>query len=62
MIAWPFRAVAGLIGLALRLAGVATAFALMVVGLLISLTVIGSVIGIPVFVLGVFVLWKALRG
>jgi hypothetical protein len=59
VITLPFRAVGGLLGLVLRLTTAAVSLVLMAVGLLISLTVVGSVVGIPLFLLGLFVLWKS---
>ena len=59
MITLPFRAVGGLLGLVLRLITAAVSLVLMAVGVLISLTVVGSIVGIPIFFLGLFVLWKS---
>jgi len=59
VITLPFRAVGGLLGLALRLTAAAVSLVLMAVGVLISLTVVGSIVGIPLFFLGLFVLWKS---
>lgn len=59
MILWPLRAVGGLVGMALRLSGAALALVLMAVGVLISLTFVGSIVGIPLFVLGVFLMWRS---
>lgn len=62
MITWPFRAVGGLLGLTLRVAFAAVALALMAAGILVSLTVVGAIVGVPMFFLGLFVLWKAVFG
>jgi hypothetical protein len=62
MITWPLRAVGGLIGMALRLAVGAIALVLIAVGVLISLTVVGSIVGVPLIILGIFVLWKSVAG
>ena len=62
MITWPFRAVGGLIGLALRVAFAAVALVLMAAGILVSLTVVGAIVGVPMFFLGLFVLWKSVFG
>jgi hypothetical protein len=59
MILWPLRAVGGLVGMTLRLSGAALALVLMAVGVLISLTFVGSIVGIPLFVLGVFLMWRS---
>lgn len=62
MITWPLRAVGGLIGMALRLAVGAIALVLIAVGVLISLTVVGSIVGVPLIILGILVLWKSVAG
>ena len=62
MITLPFRLVGGLVGLALRLAFSALALVLMAVGVLISMTVVGAIVGVPMFVFGLFVLWRSVVG
>jgi hypothetical protein len=63
-ILWPFVALwkllAGLIGLTGRLVAVILGAALMLVGGLVSLTVIGAVIGIPLAVLGLLIILRGL--
>jgi hypothetical protein len=59
MITWPLRVVGGLVGLAVRLALATIAMVLMALGVLISLSVVGAVVGIPLFFVGLFVLWKS---
>ncbi|MDF1594665.1 MAG: hypothetical protein P1T08_01020 [Acidimicrobiia bacterium] len=62
MITWPLRFVGGLVGVAFRLALAMIAVALMALGVLISLSVFGAVVGIPMFFVGLFVLWKSVVG
>ena len=62
MITWPFRFVGGIVGVALRFTAAAVALALMAVGILISLTVIGAVVGVPIFAVGLLILWKSILG
>jgi hypothetical protein len=61
-ILWPFVALwkllAGLIGLTGRLVAVILGAVLMLVGGLVSLTVIGAVIGIPLAVLGLLIILR----
>jgi hypothetical protein len=63
-ILWPFVALwkllAGLIGLTGRLVAVILGAVLMLVGGLVSLTVIGAVIGIPLAVLGLLIILRGL--
>jgi hypothetical protein len=63
-IIWPFIALwkllAGLIALTGRLVAILIGAALMLVGGVISLTVIGAVIGIPLAILGLLILLRGL--
>lgn len=63
-ILWPFWAIWRLVRLILeltgRLLGVVLGFVLVVVGLLISLTVIGAIVGIPLAGLGVLLILRGL--
>ena len=63
-ILWPFVALwkllAGLIALTGRLAAVIIGAVLMLLGGLISLTVVGAVIGIPLAVLGLLIILRGL--
>jgi hypothetical protein len=63
-ILWPFIALwkllAGLIGLTGRLAAVIIGAVLMLVGGIVSLTVVGAVIGIPLAVLGLLIILRGL--
>ena len=60
---WPFWAVwmllTGILKLTGRLVAVILGLALMVVGVVVSLTVIGAIIGVPLFITGLLL---ALRG
>lgn len=60
----PFRALwkllAGLIGLTGRLVAVVLGAALMLAGGLVSLTVVGAVVGIPLAVLGLMIVLRGL--
>jgi urea transporter len=61
---WPFRALwkllAGLIGLTGHLVAVVLGAALMLAGGLVSLTVVGAVVGIPLAVLGLMIVLRGL--
>ncbi len=61
---WPFVALwkllAGLIGLTGRLVAVVLGAVLMLVGGIVSLTVVGAVIGIPLAVLGLLIVLRGL--
>jgi hypothetical protein len=63
-ILWPFIALwkllAGLIGLTGRLVAVIIGAVLMLVGGIVSLTVVGAVIGIPLAVLGLLIVLRGL--
>jgi hypothetical protein len=63
-ILWPFIALwkllAGLIGLTGRLVAVIIGAVLMLVGGIVSLTVVGAVIGIPLAVLGLLIILRGL--
>jgi hypothetical protein len=63
-ILWPFIALwkllAGLIALTGRLVAVILGAALMLVGGLVSLTVVGAVIGIPLAALGLLIILRGL--
>ena len=63
-ILWPFIALwkllAGLIALTGRLVAVILGAALMLLGGLVSLTVVGAVIGIPLAVLGLLIILRGL--
>jgi hypothetical protein len=63
-ILWPFVAIwkllAGLIRLTGRLAAVVIGAVLILVGGLVSLTVVGAVIGIPLAVLGLLIILRGL--
>ena len=61
MISWPFRFVGGIVGVAFRFTAAAVALALMAAGILVSLTV-GAVVGIPIFAIGLLILWKSILG
>ena len=60
---WPFWAIwmllTGILKLTGRLVAVILGLALMVVGVVVSLTVIGAIIGVPLFITGLLL---ALRG
>jgi hypothetical protein len=61
---WPFKALwkllAGLIGLTGRLVAVILGAALMLAGGIVSLTVVGAVIGIPLALLGLMIVLRGL--
>jgi hypothetical protein len=61
---WPFWAiwqlVAWIIGLTGRLVAVILGLALMIVGVVLSLTVIGAIFGIPLFLIGVLLVFHLL--
>ena len=63
-ILWPFIALwkllAGLIGLTGRLAAVIIGAVLMLAGGIVSLTVVGAIIGIPLAVLGLLIVLRGL--
>ena len=64
LIAWPFWAIGQLVKTILsltgRLLGVVIGFLLVVVGFLISLTVVGAVVGIPLAGLGILLVIRGL--
>ncbi|CAN5439968.1 hypothetical protein BH10CHL1_BH10CHL1_49180 [soil metagenome] len=63
-ILWPFvalwRLLAGILALTGRLLGVVLGLVLLIVGFVISLTVIGAVIGIPLIALGLLLMVRGL--
>jgi hypothetical protein len=62
MITLPFRLVGGLLATAVRLGVAIVALALMAAGILVSMTIIGAIVGVPLFLLGLFLLWRAVLG
>ena len=64
IIAWPFWAIGQLIktifSLTGRLLGVVIGFLLLVVGLVVSLTIIGAVVGVPLAGLGALLIIRGL--
>jgi hypothetical protein len=63
-IVWPFTAlwnlVAFIVGLTGRLVAVLLGLALMVIGLIATLTVIGAVLGIPLMIVGLLMVLRGL--
>lgn len=61
---WPFwaiwRLIAWIVGLTGRLVAVILGFVFMIAGVLISLTVIGLVVGIPLFIFGLLLVFRGL--
>jgi hypothetical protein len=61
---WPFwliwRLVGGILALTGRLVAVVLGLVLMLVGGLLCLTIIGAVVGIPLFLVGVFLVFRGL--
>jgi hypothetical protein len=64
LLLWPFYAVwllvTGILKLTGRLVAVILGFVLMLAGFLISLTVIGLIIGVPLFILGLLLVFRGL--
>ena len=62
--AWPFwalwRLVSWIVLFAGRLIAVLLGFLLMLAGFLVSLTVIGALIGIPLFIVGILLVFRGL--
>ncbi|MBI5935337.1 MAG: hypothetical protein HY867_16670 [Chloroflexi bacterium] len=62
--AWPFVAlwklVAGIVALTGRLVAVILGFALLIAGILISLTVVGAIVGIPLAIIGFLLVLRGL--
>ena len=61
---WPFWAVWRLVGFILKLTGrlvaVVLGLVLMLAGALVSLTVIGAFVGVPLFILGLLLVFRGL--
>ena len=61
---WPFWAlwqlISGIVLLTGRLVAVLLGLLLMIAGLLISLTVIGLIVGVPLFLVGALLVWRGL--
>lgn len=61
---WPFvalwRLVAGIVGLTGRLVAVILGFVLLIVGGLLSVTVIGAIVGIPMLIVGFLLVIKGI--
>ena len=61
---WPFvalfRLVAGILLLALRFVVVVVGLVLIFVGFLISLTIVGAIVGIPLALIGLFLVFQGL--
>jgi hypothetical protein len=61
---WPFvaiwRLLAALLELTGRILGIILGFILLVVGFVLSLTVVGAIVGIPIIVLGLLIIVRAL--
>ncbi len=61
---WPFAALwnffAYLVGLTGRLAAIALGITLMIVGVIVSLTIVGAVVGIPLFAFGALLVIRGL--
>lgn len=61
---WPFEACLKLASTIVRLAGRFTAVVvgliLLMVGILLSMTIVGAIIGIPIFLLGFFLMVKGI--
>ena len=62
--AWPFVALwkllAGIVALTGRLIAVILGFVLLLVGLLVSLTVVGAIVGIPLAIVGFLLILRGL--
>ena len=61
---WPFWAIWRLVGLILQITGrvlaVVLGLVLMLAGALVSLTVIGAIIGVPLFIVGLLLVFRGL--
>lgn len=61
---WPFWALWALVSWILKLTGrlvaVALGLILMIAGFLVSLTIIGAIIGIPLFIIGLLLVFRGL--
>jgi hypothetical protein len=61
---WPFvalwRVLTGILALTGRLVGIVLGLALLIIGLVISLTVIGAIIGIPLMIFGLLLIVRGL--
>ncbi len=61
---WPFvalwRLVTGILELTGRLIAVILGLVLMIVGVVISLTVVGAIVGVPVFLFGMLLVFRGL--
>ena len=61
---WPFWAIWHLVEMILKLTGrflaVILGLVLMVVGVLVSLTVIGAIVGVPLFIFGLLLVFRGL--
>jgi hypothetical protein len=62
--AWPFVAlwklVAGIVALTGRLVAVILGFVLLIAGILVSLTVVGAIVGIPLAIIGFLLVLRGL--
>lgn len=62
--AWPFIAlwklIAGIVALTGRLVAVILGFVLLLVGILVSLTVVGAILGIPLAIVGFLLVMRGL--
>jgi hypothetical protein len=63
-ILWPFVAfwklLAGIIGLTGRLVAATIGLVLMIVGIIVSLTIVGAIVGIPLIVFGFLLILRGL--
>lgn len=61
---WPFavlaRLVSGIIGLTGRFVALVLGIVLMILGLIFTITFLGAIIGIPVFIFGLLLVYRAL--
>jgi hypothetical protein len=63
-LAWPFLAIwrllTWILGLTGRVVAIALGLALMVVGVIVTLTVIGAIVGVPLFLFGLLLVFRGL--
>ena len=64
LLLWPFwaiwRLIATIVGLTGRLVAIILGLVFMLVGVIVSLTVIGAIIGIPLFLFGLLLVFRGL--
>ena len=60
IITWPFKLLFGLIKLVGRFAAAAIGAALIIAGIAATITVVGSVIGVPLIIIGAILFLRAL--